>query len=306
MAGHGGLVGSALVRRLMDEDVTVLTADRHVLDLRRADVVEEWFAVNKPEIVFLAAARVGGIGANAAQPAAFLYDNLMIETHVIDASYRHGVEKLLFLGSSCIYPRDAAQPIAEEALLSGPLEPTNEAYALAKIAGIKLCQFYRRQYGCNFISAMPCNLYGPNDRYDENESHVIPALLMKMHKAVQDGAEQVSLWGTGKALREFMYVDDLADALVFLMEHYSAEMPVNVGTGREVSIADLAAAIAAATGFAGQIRFDNARPDGTPRKLLDCSRLRALGWDNDPVPLTVGLALAYSDYKQAEEKRRAA
>lgn len=306
VAGHRGLAGGALVRRLAAEDCTILTADRAALDLRRADDVDRWFAQNSPDVVFMAAARVGGIGANAAAPADFLYDNLMIEANVIDAARRYGVEKLLFLGSSCIYPRDAAQPVAEEALLTGAPEPTNEAYAIAKIAGIKLCQSYRRQHGCNFVSAMPCNLYGPGDRYDEMLSHVIPALIMKMHAAAESGADHVTLWGTGAPLREFMYADDMADALVYLMKNYSGEMPVNVGSGAEIGIAALAQAVAAATGFTGEIRFDPSKPDGAPRKLLDCTRLGALGWRCETMPLAVGLALAYGDFKIRKAQRDAA
>lgn len=293
VAGHNGLVGAAMVRRLGAEDCHVLTAPRAQLDLRVQADVADWFARERPDIVVLAAARVGGIGANAAYPADFIHDNLMIEANVMHAAHAAGVEKLLFLGSSCIYPRDCPQPIREEYLMTGVLEPTNEAYALAKIAGIGLCRSYRRQYGHDFIAAMPCNLYGPGDRYDEAGSHVIPALILKMHQA----AGPVTLWGTGSPLREFMYVEDLADALVFLLRHYSAEAPINVGSGQEVSIAHLAGLVAAVTGYEGAIRFDETRPDGTPRKLLDCARLKALGWARDMMPLRDGLRLAYADYR---------
>jgi GDP-L-fucose synthase len=294
VAGHGGLVGGAVARRLRREGCTILTVPRVHLDLRRQAAVEEWFAREKPNMVVLAAARVGGIGANAKSPADFIYDNMMIEANVIDAAYRAGVEKLLFLGSSCIYPRMAAQPMTEEALLSGALEPTNEAYAVAKIAGIKLCQSYRRQHGCDFIAAMPCNLYGPGDRYDAEGSHVIPAMMMKMHNA----REKVTLWGTGAPLREFMYVDDLADALVFLLQNYSGEEIVNVGSGQEVSIRQLAALVADVTGYEGTIVFDASRPDGTPRKVMDGRRLRALGWNPEFTGLRDGLRLAYADFSE--------
>ena len=263
------------------------------MDLRRQAAVEEWFTREKPDMVVLAAARVGGIGANVASPADFIYDNMMIEANVISAAHRAGVEKLLFIGSSCIYPREAAQPIVEGALLSGPLEPTNEAYAVAKIAGIKLCQSYRRQHGCDFIAAMPSNLYGPGDRYDAQGSHVIPALMLKMHEA----RGPVTLWGTGTPLREFMYVDDLADALVFLLKDYSGEEIVNVGSGQEVSIRQLAGLVAETTRYEGEIVFDSSHPDGTPRKVMDCARLRALGWTPELTSLRDGLRLAYADFR---------
>lgn len=294
VAGHGGLVGGAVVRRLRREDCNILTVPRAQLDLRRQAAVEDWFAREKPDMVVLAAARVGGIGANVASPADFIYDNMMIEANVIHAAHRAGVEKLLFLGSSCIYPRAAAQPITEEALLSGPLEPTNEAYAVAKIAGIKLCQSYRRQHGCDFIAAMPCNLYGPGDRYDAQGSHVIPALMLKMHGA----RKAVTLWGTGAPLREFMYVDDLADALVFLLQNYSGEEIVNIGSGQEVSIRQLSALVAEVVRFEGDIVFDSSHPDGTPRKVMDCTRLRALGWAPELTGLRDGLRLAYADFME--------
>ena len=294
VAGHGGLVGGAVVRRLRREECAILTVPRAQLDLRRQTDVEAWFAREKPDMVVLAAARAGGIGANAARPAEFIYDNMMIEANVIDAAHRAGVEKLLFLGSSCIYPRAAAQPMGEEALLSGPLEPTNEPYAVAKIAGIKLCQSYRRQYGCDFIAAMPCNLYGPGDRYDAEGSHVIPAMMMKMHAA----QGPVKLWGTGAPLREFMYVDDLADALVFLLKNYSGADIVNVGSGQEVSIRQLAGMIAEVVRYEGEMVFDDSRPDGTPRKVMDGARLRAMGWARELTGLRDGLRLAYADFRE--------
>ena len=297
VAGHNGLVGGAVARRLRREDCEILSVDKSVLDLRRQAEVEAWVDQNRPDAIVLAAARVGGIKANSDFPADFIYDNLAIETNVIHAAHKAGVKKLLFLGSSCIYPKDAAQPIREEALLSASLEPTNEWYAVAKIAGIKLCQAYRRQHDCDFISAMPCNLYGPGDTYDAQRSHVIPALIMKMHAAKDQGAQSTELWGTGTPLREFLYVDDLADALVFLLENYSAEEPVNVGSGADISIAALAAEIAAATDYVGGISFNPAYPDGVMRKLLDSSRLRAMGW-NPRTILRDGLAAACADYRE--------
>ncbi|MCA0908923.1 GDP-L-fucose synthase family protein [Qipengyuania gaetbuli] len=293
VSGHRGMVGSALVRRLQREKCEILTADRSI-DLRVQASVEEWFAVNRPEAVFVAAAKVGGIGANQNQPGQFLYDNLAIATNSIEAARKSGVRKLLFLGSSCIYPRDAAQPIVEESLLSGPLEPTNEWYAIAKIAGVKLCQAYRREYGCDFISAMPTNLYGPGDTYDLAQSHVVPALIMKALAAKAQDAERMQVWGSGKALREFLHVDDLADACVFLMNSYSSEEPVNIGSGAEISIAELAALIAEIAGFTGELAFDHAKPDGTPRKLLDCSRLIELGW-RPSIALREGLSGTIKD-----------
>ncbi len=278
VAGHRGMVGSALCRRLASEGCAILTAGRDALDLRRQAAVEAWMQAEKPDAVFLAAAKVGGILANDRYPADFLHDNLAIQSNVIEAARRSGVTKLLFLGSSCIYPKLAPQPIAEEALLSGPLEPTNEWYAVAKIAGLKLCQAYRRQHGCDFIAAMPTNLYGPGDNFDLAGSHVLPALLRKVHEAKQAGAASVPVWGSGRPRREFLHVDDLADACVHLMKHYSAEGWVNVGTGTDVSILELAERVAAAVGWAGRFELDPSKPDGTPRKLLDVSRLHALGW----------------------------
>lgn len=294
VAGHRGMVGSAVVRRLAQESVgDILTSDRASTDLRRQDDVEAWMKVAKPDAVVIAAAKVGGILANDSFPADFLYDNLMIEANIIHTSAQLGVQKLLFLGSSCIYPKLAAQPMSEEALLTGPLEPTNEWYAIAKIAGIKLCQAYRKQHGHDFISAMPTNLYGPGDNYDLYSSHVIPALLHKAHDAKRSGAEDIVIWGSGTPLREFMHVDDLADALVFLLKHYSAHEHINVGTGEEITIAALAQKICDVVGFGGHLRFDASKPDGTPRKLMDNGRLRALGW-RARIKLAEGLADAYA------------
>jgi GDP-L-fucose synthase len=295
VAGHRGMVGSAVVRRLERENVTLLTVGRSEVDLRDQASVNRWMAVEKPQAVLLAAAKVGGIAANDRYPADFLYDNMMIETNVIHAAYRTGVEKLLLLGSTCIYPRLAPQPIPEEALLTGPLEPTNEWYAVAKIAGIKLCQAFRRQHGCDFIAAQPTNLYGPGDNFDLETSHVLPALMRKAHEAKLSGAPSMTVWGSGTPLREFMHVDDLADALVFLMQHYSDEIHVNCGTGEEVSIRQLAEAICEAVGFDGVLEFDTSRPDGTPRKLSDVSRLHALGWLHH-IGLGEGLSSTYAWY----------
>jgi GDP-L-fucose synthase len=278
VAGHRGMVGSAVVRRLAGEGCEILTATRQQVDLRRQSEVEDWLAAERPSAVFLTAATVGGILANDTRPAEFMYDNLAIEANVIEASRRIGVEKLMFLGSSCIYPRLAPQPMTEDVLLTGPLEPTNQWYAVAKIAGLMMCAAYRRQYGCDFISAMPTNLYGPGDNFDLTQSHVVAALLIKTHRAKQTGADAVEIWGTGTPRREFLYVDDLADALVFLMKHYSAEPHVNVGTGSDVTIRDFAALIADVVGFRGGFIYAADKPDGTPRKLLDVSRMKALGW----------------------------
>lgn len=301
VAGHKGMVGSALVRKLQSEGFRhILTADFETLDLREQAAVRTWFEQNRPDYVFLAAAKVGGILANSTYPAEFLYDNLAIQTHVIDASYRYGVKRLLFLGSSCIYPRDCPQPIKEEYLLTGPLEKTNEAYAIAKIAGLKMCEFYRGQYGCDFIAAMPTNLYGPNDNYDPETSHVLPALIRKFHEAKVRGDKEVVVWGTGKPRREFLHVDDLADACLFLMEHFLAdgqaaselnasEPPfVNVGTGKDLTIRELAEKIRDLVHPAAEIRWDSSKPDGTPRKVLDVSRLLALGW-SPKIALSEGL-----------------
>lgn len=289
------MAGSAIVRRLADERCDILTVARGEVDLRDGAAVHAWMAKQCPQAVFLAAATVGGIHANDTRPAEFLYDNLAIEANVIHAAYRTGVEKLLFLGSSCIYPRMAAQPLKEASLLTGPLEPTNEWYAIAKIAGIKLCQAYRRQYGCDFISAMPTNLYGRGDNYDLQQGHVAAALLMKIHAAKQTGKSAVELWGDGTPLREFLHVDDLADALVFMMRNYSHELQLNVGTGIEISIRELAALIARVAGYNGGFVFDTSKPNGMPRKVMDVSQLTALGW-RARTPLEDGFRTAYHDY----------
>lgn len=279
VAGHRGLVGSAIVRNLEERGYRNIICRTHKeLDLTRQADVEKFFEEEKPEYVFLAAAKVGGIYANNTRPAEFIYDNLMIESNIIHSAYKYGVKKLLFLGSSCIYPKFASQPIKEEYLLTGELEPTNEAYAIAKITGIELCKFYRRQYGCDFISAMPTNLYGINDNFDLETSHVLPALIRKFHEAKINNQEEVVIWGTGKPLREFMYVDDLADALVHLMLNYSDEIHVNMGTGKDLSIGELAQIVKEVVGYEGKIVNDLSKPDGTPRKLLDVSRLEATGW----------------------------
>lgn len=278
VCGHRGMVGGAIVRRLAGEDCTVLTASRAELDLKDQAAVDRWMTDNRPQAVFLAAAKVGGILANANAPADFLYDNLMIEANVISAAHRSGVEKLLFLGSSCIYPKLAEQPIREEALLTGPLEPTNEWYAIAKIAGIKLCQAYRQQHGADFISAMPTNLYGPGDNFDLATSHVLPALIRKVHEAKVSGAPSVTLWGTGMPRREFLHVDDCAGALVFVMQNYSGAEHINVGSGSDVTILELAQTVCRIVGFGGSIVTDPTKPDGTPRKLMDGSRIAAMGW----------------------------
>ena len=295
VAGHNGLVGSALVRRLASEDCEIITAPRGEFDLREPAKVDRWMRESHPRAVFLAAARVGGIHANNTRPAEFIYDNLMIQTNVLEAARRYGVEKLMFLGSSCIYPRMAPQPIPESALLSGPLEPTNQWYAVAKIAGIKLAQAYRRQYGCDFISVMPTNLYGPSDNFDLTSSHVVPALIAKAHRAKIEGAESLEIWGTGQPMRELLYVDDAADGMVFIMRHYSDEEIINIGVGQDLTITGLAEAVCRATGFSGNIRFDTSKPDGTPRKLVDVSRLTALGW-RPKVSLEEGLKRTYRWY----------
>jgi len=297
VAGHRGMVGGAIVRRLATEDCELLTADRAALDLKDQAAVRAWFARNKPEAVFLAAAHVGGILANDSFPADFLYDNLMIEANVIEAAHREGVEKLLFLGSSCIYPKFAPQPIPEDALLTGPLEPTNEWYAIAKIAGIKLCQAYRRQHGADFISAMPTNLYGPGDNFDLDSSHVIPALIRKAHEAKVNGRAMI-VWGSGTPKREFLHVDDCADACVFLLKRYSDEEHVNVGSGSDISIAELARLICDVVGYRGSITHDRTKPDGTPRKLMDTSKLEMLGWV-PTIGLEEGVASVYRWFLEA-------
>jgi GDP-L-fucose synthase len=279
VAGHAGLVGSAIVRRLERGGYSqILTATRRELDLRDQGAVNEWFEAHRPDYVFLVAGTVGGILANSTRPAEFIYDNLMIHGTVVHASHLTNVTKLLYLGSSCIYPRHATQPITEEQLLTGPLEPTNEWYAVAKIAGIKLCQAYRRQYGSDFISAMPTNLYGPNDNFDLASSHVLPALIRKFHDARGTDANEVEIWGTGSPMREFLHVDDLADACLFLMENYSDDSHINVGTGVDLSIRELAEKVRQIVNPSASLRFDTSKPDGTPRKVLDVSRLRNLGW----------------------------
>jgi len=279
VAGHRGLVGSAIVRHLRAEGFdNLLTATRSELDLRDQAAVNEWFRANRPEYVFLVAGTVGGILANSTRPAEFIYDNLMIHATVVHAAHLHGVRRLLYLGSSCIYPRECPQPIREEYLLTGLLEPTNEPYAIAKISGIKLCQAYRRQYGSDFISAMPTNLYGPHDNFDLQSSHVLPALMRKFHDARAEGRDEVTVWGTGSPRREFLHVDDLADACLFLMRHYDGDGHINVGTGEDLSIRELAEAVREAVAPGARIVFDASKPDGTPRKLLDVSRLHALGW----------------------------
>lgn len=297
VAGHRGMVGSALVRRLESENVELLTVGRETVDLTRQQAVEDWMSTEKPDIVFVAAAKVGGIHANNSFPVDFLYDNLMIETNVIHAAYQIGVKKLVALGSTCIYPRLAPQPIPEDALLTGPLEPTNEWYAVAKIAGIKLCQAYRRQYGCDFIAAQPTNLYGPGDNYDLQSGHVLPALLRKTHEAKATEAPNIVLWGSGTPLREFMHVDDLADAVVFLCKHYSGGGHVNVGSGEEVSIQQLAEIIFKVVGFQGNLEFDRSKPDGTPRKLTDVTLLKSMGWSGAR-SLHDGLTQTYEEFKR--------
>ena len=296
VAGHRGLVGSAISRRLRAEGHDgLIERTSSELDLRDRGAVEDLFAAERPEYVFLAAAKVGGILANATYPADFLRDNLAIQLNVIDAAYRHGAKKLLFLGSSCIYPKFAPQPIKEEYLLTGALEPTNEAYAIAKISGIKLCQAYNAQHGTDFVSAMPTNLYGPNDNFDLKSSHVLPALIRKFHEAKEQEEPAVSVWGTGTPRREFLHVDDLADACVYLSREYSGSEMVNVGVGRDVSIAELAGLVRDAVGYEGQIVYDTSKPDGTPRKLLDVSRLESLGWAAR-IPLKEGIEQTYAWY----------
>ncbi len=304
VAGHRGMVGSALVRRLAVEDCTIITASRDACDLTRQDQVETWLKKERPDVALIAAAKVGGILANDQNPATFLYDNLMIEANAIHACFQTGVEKLLFLGSSCIYPKLAPQPMPEECLLEGALEPTNQWYAVAKIVGIKLCQAYRRQYGADFISAMPTNLYGPGDNFDLLSSHVAPALIAKMHQAKVAGAADVEIWGSGKPRREFLHVDDVADACIHLMKVYSDELHVNIGCGEDLSIGDLAELIRGIVGFEGSLRYNTARPDGTPRKLLDVSRLKALGWQ-PRIGLEEGLRDAYRWFQDQGADRAA-
>lgn len=306
VAGHRGLVGSAVVRALQRDGASnLLLRTRQEVDLIDAVAVEQFFAQEKPAYVILAAAKVGGIKANDTYPAEFLRDNLSIQTNVIHSAWKHGVEKLCFLGSSCIYPKLAPQPLREEALLTGPLEPTNEWYAIAKIAGIKMCQAYRKQYGFNAISAMPTNLYGPNDNFDLQNSHVLPALIRRFHEAKQRGDKRVTIWGTGSPLREFLHVDDMARAVVFLMRQYDGYEHVNVGCGEDLSILELAKKVAAAVGFQGEILTDPTKPDGTPRKLMDVSRLKQMGW-SPTVSLDQGIAETYRWYAEHSEFARAA
>jgi GDP-L-fucose synthase len=292
VAGHRGMAGSAVVRRLAQEDCEILTAGRETVDLRQQAAVEAWMNDTRPEVVFLAAATVGGIHANSSRPAEFLYDNLIIETNIIHAARQVGVRKLIFLGSSCIYPRLAPQPIPEEALLTGALEPYNQWYAIAKIAGIRLCQAYRQQYGCDFISAMPTNLYGFGDNFDAQQGHVAAALMLRIHQAKQAGAASVTLWGTGTPLREFLFVDDLADGLIFLAKNYSDAPHVNLGSAQEISIRGLAELLAAVIGYDGEFRFDPSKPDGTPRKIMDERRIAAMGW-RAATPLRDGFEQTY-------------
>jgi len=296
IAGHRGMVGGALVRQLETENCTILTVGRDALDLRDASGVKAWMRKNAPHAVVLAAAKVGGIVANDSWPADFLYDNLAIESAIIHGAFETGVEKLLFLGSSCIYPKFAPQPITEDTLLTGPLEPTNEWYAIAKIAGIKLCQAYRRQHGRDFISAMPTNLYGPGDNFDLQSSHVIPALMRKAHEAKRAGAASMTVWGTGTPRREFLHVDDCASALIFLLKNYSGEEHVNVGSGMDVTIDELARAIMQAVGFGGTLEHDTTKPDGTPRKLMSNARLAEMGW-TAKIPLAAGLKSTYDWFR---------
>ena len=304
VAGSRGLVGSAIVRRLEAEGATrLLTATREQLDLRDQAAVNYWFRANRPEFVYLAAGTVGGIFANSSRPAEFIYDNMLIHATVVHAAHQYGVKKLLYLGSSCIYPRMAPQPMKEEHLLTGLLEPTNEPYAIAKIAGIKLCEAYRKQYGANFISAMPTNLYGQNDNFDLAQSHVLPALIRKFHDAKTEGKPEVTIWGTGNPRREFLHADDLADACVFLMDHYDQTGHINVGTGEDLSIRDLATALKEVIYPAATLSFDTTKPDGPPRKLLDVSRLHALGWKHR-ISLREGLASTYEWFLQHHESLR--
>jgi GDP-L-fucose synthase len=307
VAGHRGLVGSAIVRRLQSEGCEVVTAPRESVDLRRPDQLERWLRDVRPQTVFLAAARVGGIHANNTRPAEFIYDNLAIQTTVVDAVRRVGVEKMLMMGSSCIYPRLAPQPIPESALLTGPLEPTNEWYAVAKIAGLKLGQAYRRQYGCDFISVMPTNLYGPGDNFDRMQSHVVPALILKAHEAKLAHAQNIEVWGSGKVRREFLYVDDAADGMVYMMKNYSDEKIVNLGPGADSTIRELVELVNDVVGYKGELLFDTSRPDGAPRKMVDTSYAESLGW-HAQTKLRDGLEATYRWFLEnvASEKRRVA
>jgi GDP-L-fucose synthase len=298
VAGHRGLVGSALVRRLEREPVEIITKPRHELDLENPIAVLRFFARERPDQVYLAAAKVGGILANSMYPADFIRNNLLVTLNVLEASRDSGVKKLLFLGSSCIYPKLAAQPITEDALLTGPLEPTNEPYAVAKIAGIQMCRSYNRQFGTNFVSVMPTNLYGTGDNFDLNTSHVLPALIRKFHEAKLSGASAVTIWGTGAPRREFLHVDDLADACVHVMAHHDGDELVNIGCGEDITIADVARMVGEVVGFSGTLEFDTSKPDGTPRKLLDVSRLSKLGW-RAQIPLRDGIEQTYRWFKES-------
>lgn len=300
VAGHRGMVGSAIVRQLEKEGYTnIITRTHQELDLCRQDAVEKFFAEEKPEYVFLGAAKVGGIMANASALADFMYDNMILEMNVIHEAWKNDCKKLMFLGSSCIYPRMAEQPMKESCLLTSALEPTNEAYALAKISGLKYCEYLNRQYHTDFISVMPTNLYGPNDNYHPEHSHVLPALIRRFHEAKENGSTEVTCWGTGTPLREFLYVDDLAEACVYLMNHYSGNETVNLGSGKEVSIKELTELVAKVVGYEGTIKWDTTKPDGTPRKLLDVSKLESLGWKYH-TELEEGIALAYDDFLHSE------
>ena len=297
VAGHRGMVGSAIVRRLQKDGFTnIVTRTSKELDLRNQQAVADFFATEKPQFVFLAAAKVGGIVANNTYRADFIYENMMIQSNVIHHAYLNKVEKLMFLGSSCIYPKLAPQPLKEEYLLTGLLEPTNEPYAIAKIAGIKMCDAYRSQYGCNFISVMPTNLYGPNDNYDLNNSHVLPALIRKFHTAKKENKTEVEIWGTGSPLREFLHADDLADACFYLMQNYNEPGLVNIGVGEDISIKDLALLVKKTVGFSGELKFDTTKPDGTPRKLMDVSKLHSFGWKHK-INLSEGIAAVYAEVK---------
>jgi GDP-L-fucose synthase len=302
IAGHNGMVGSAIKRKLQKEGyANLIVRSSKELDLRNQAEVARFFETEKPDYVFLAAAKVGGIIANSTYRAEFLYDNLMIQSNIIHNAYLNGVKKLLFLGSSCIYPKMAPQPLKEDSLLTGPLEPTNEPYAIAKIAGIKMCDAYRDQYGCNFISVMPTNLYGPNDNYDLNASHVLPALLRKVQEAKQNNCNKVTVWGTGKPRREFLHVDDLADACYFLMQNYNEPGLINIGVGEDLTIAELAELIKNIVGFSGDIFYDTAKPDGTPRKLMDVSKLNSLGWKAS-ISLTEGITKVYQNHFLSQQE----
>jgi len=305
VAGHTGMAGSSILRRLVDEDCEVLTISYPDLDMTRQRETEEWLAAAKPDAMFVAAAKVGGIYANETRPAEFIYENLAIEINLIHAAKRIGVKKLLFLGSSCIYPRLAPQPMKEEALLTGELEPTNDAYAIAKIAGIKMCQAYRKQYGCDFISAMPTNLFGPGDRYDLQNGHVVAAMIMKVHAAKTNGDKTLTIWGTGTPRREFLFTGDLADGLIFMMKNYSDYSHINLGTGRDITIRELAATAATVAGWTGEFVYDTTKPDGMMRKVMDVSRLTALGW-TARISLEEGLRVAYDWYVANQEKKAAA